>query len=245
MVKKKRPRKEYRKNGIANKKIRAMAFVDGFNLFHALKKCDVRDRWCNIRKLINNKIEDESIILDKIWWFTAYYTKNYQAVKRHKIYAKALNSEKIQTFLGEYNEVTKIFNKNSHKIISVIPEDLIKNRASIPNRIEYITEEEKKTDVNIAVKIIEGAFLDLYDIAYVISGDSDLYTAVNIAKQNFKDKKFINVLPPFSKGRSMGNVCHEQITLGTRDVKEARFPDRIEFSSGEIIEIPEKYLKQE
>ena len=242
MKRKKRPIKKYRKNGVENKKIRAMAFVDGFNLFHALKKCDLRDRWCNIRKLINDKIEDKSIILDKIWWFTAYYKKDYQAVKRHMMYAKALSSEKIQPYLGEYNEVSKVFDKNSHKIKSITPDDLMKNRKNIPDRIEYITEEEKKTDVNIAVKIVEGAFLDLYDIAYIVSGDSDLYTAVDIAKQHFKDKKFINVLPPFSKGKSMGNICHSQIPLGKMDVEKARFPDRVELLSGEIIEIPKKYL---
>ena len=242
---KKRTIKKYRKNGVENKKLRAIAFVDGFNLFHALKKCDLRDRWCNIRKLIENKIQDKSIVLENIWWFTAYYKKNQQAVKRHELYLKALRSEKIQPYLGEYNEVTKIFNKNSHKINSIIPEELMLNSKNIPDRIEYITEEEKKTDVNIAVKIVEGAFLNLYDVAYIVSGDSDLYTAVKIAKQHFKDKKFISVLPPFSKGKSMGNICHEQIPLGKRDVEEARFPDQIVLPSGQAINIPEKYLKDE
>ncbi|MFL1587059.1 NYN domain-containing protein, partial [Stutzerimonas stutzeri] len=34
--------------------------------------------------------------------------------------------------------------------------------------------EEKKTDVNIAVRLLEDAFDDLFDVAIIVSGDSDL-----------------------------------------------------------------------
>ena len=55
-------------------------------------------------------------------------------------------------------------------------------------RQPYRTFEEKQTDVNIAIKILETAVKDEWDIAYVVSGDSDLIPSLKAVKRLFPMK---------------------------------------------------------
>jgi len=53
----------------------------------------------------------------------------------------------------------------------------------------FIRHSEKKSDVNIAVKLITDAMEDLYDSAVLISADSDLTPAVDAIKKYFLKHK--------------------------------------------------------
>jgi uncharacterized LabA/DUF88 family protein len=50
--------------------------------------------------------------------------------------------------------------------------------------------EEKETDVNISVALMEGAALDAYDTALLISGDTDLRPAIASVKRLQPEKRF-------------------------------------------------------
>jgi len=49
---------------------------------------------------------------------------------------------------------------------------------NLPNEFTFKSKEEKETDVNIAVKMMEIAFFGDFDRFYIISGDSDFVPAV-------------------------------------------------------------------
>jgi len=53
----------------------------------------------------------------------------------------------------------------------------------------FSTHEEKRTDVNIALKLLGDAFDDLYDKAIIISADSDLLPVIQSVHKYFPDKE--------------------------------------------------------
>ena len=66
--------------------------------------------------------------------------------------------------------------------------------------------EEKETDVNIALYLYRGAVGDEYDLALLVSGDSDLVPAIRFVKTKFTEKG-IRVLTPVGRNNS-GELVH-------------------------------------
>lgn len=55
--------------------------------------------------------------------------------------------------------------------------------------------EEKRTDVNIALEMVQDAYEDRADIFVVVSGDSDLVPAIDVVKTKFPQKQVIVYVP--------------------------------------------------
>ncbi|MGP2485555.1 NYN domain-containing protein, partial [Pantoea eucalypti] len=49
----------------------------------------------------------------------------------------------------------------------------------------FYKHEEKETDVNLAVSLVSNACVDNFDIAIVITSDSDLCPPINYVRKNF------------------------------------------------------------
>jgi uncharacterized LabA/DUF88 family protein len=60
----------------------------------------------------------------------------------------------------------------------------------------YQMPEEKRTDVNIALHMLNDAFLDVCDVFVLVSGDSDLVPVLNLTESKYPEKS-INVYVPF------------------------------------------------
>lgn len=61
---------------------------------------------------------------------------------------------------------------------------------------------EKETDINVALSLYDDAVQDLFDHAYLLTGDSDQASTARIFKARFPQKRLISVSPPgrnFSK----------------------------------------------
>jgi uncharacterized LabA/DUF88 family protein len=63
-----------------------------------------------------------------------------------------------------------------------------------PKTVEVIKTAEKGSDVNLAVHLLHDAYQKSYECAVVVSGDSDLVTAVQIVKNELG--KPVGVLNP-------------------------------------------------
>ncbi len=66
--------------------------------------------------------------------------------------------------------------------------------AGHPKTVEVIKTEEKGSDVNLAVHLLHDAYQRRYECSVVISGDSDLLTAVQVVKNELS--KPVGVLNP-------------------------------------------------
>jgi uncharacterized LabA/DUF88 family protein len=59
----------------------------------------------------------------------------------------------------------------------------------------FATQEEKRTDVNIAVYMLDDAYRNLADTFALVSGDSDLVPPIRAIRNRFPDKRVIVYVP--------------------------------------------------
>ena len=96
--------------------------------------------------------------------------------------------------------------------------------------------EEKKTDVNIAVRLLDDASDDLFDTALLISGDSDLVPAVESVKARYSTKRLIVAFPPRRSSNDLARAAHASLAIGDDKIRGNRLPDPVETAEG--IELP-------
>lgn len=81
------------------------------------------------------------------------------------------------------------------------------NRCNVPCEFN----QEKMTDVNIAVQLLQDAITDSFDTALIISADSDLIAPIAAVRKLFPHKRIVVARPPgrFSAGPSSPEQCFE------------------------------------
>ena len=97
------------------------------------------------------------------------------AQKRQKSYIMALKLTAVQPVLGHFKEKDRKCPDCQHK---------------------WIGHEEKETDVNIALFLLDSAYQNLFDRALVITNDSDLAPAIQMTRKRFPEKRITTVAPP-------------------------------------------------
>ena len=103
--------------------------------------------------------------------------------------------------------------------------------------------EEKRTDVNIAVTMIDDAYQDRCDQFVLVSGDSDLVPAVNLIRQRFPAKRVVVYIPAQQNSIRSGAVelrmaAHVARTLPLNILAKAQFPGTLPDGAGGIIAKP-------
>jgi hypothetical protein len=83
---------------------------------------------------------------------------------------------------------------------------------------------EKQTDVNIAVEMMVDAYEDNFDIAVVVSGDSDLVPPIKAIKGLFPHKKILACFPPRRRSKEIRRECGGGIVIGETDLKHSQLP---------------------
>ena len=106
----------------------------------------------------------------------------------------------------------------------------------------WSTHEEKKTDVNMSVKLLEDAYDDLYDIAIVISGDSDLSPPVAAVRQRFPAKRVIIAFPPKRKSRELAKHANTAVSISRQSIRDSRLSTPVTTKTGTLLHAPSGWL---
>ena len=158
---------------------RTMLYIDGFNLYYSAVK-DTPLRWLNPNALVARIFPKNQIIGTK--YFTAgvsVLSGDVDQPIRQAIYWRALRTLPNMEIIQGHFRTRKV------RAALVNPP---------PNTIEVFKTEEKGSDVNLAAHLMLDGFLDKYDCAIVITGDSDLVTPIRMVRDELK--KPIGVLNP-------------------------------------------------
>lgn len=211
---------------------RVAVFVDGFNVYHFLDKTPGYNKykWLNYRRLAENYCPMDSIIVS-VYYFTALVKFDSEKNKRHNVFIRALQTQNIVAVKGKFKPVKRKFvleDKSSAQ--------KFKTRDGwIQGRIKTgYTFEEKKTDVNIAVYLLTKAIEDEYDIAMIISGDTDFETALRAIKGESLNKELIIVVPDRTIAGSLRYLAGKSncYSLDERYLKASQLDDPIILPNG-------------
>jgi uncharacterized LabA/DUF88 family protein len=169
-----------------SEKLRVLALIDGYNYYHKLKHYQNNNKvcvkWLDYRSLINSALNKyDNPELEIIYFSAIAYHRSKEAVIKHKNYINALKHIGIKVVLGEFKEK---------------PIDICHNcEQKMPND-KIIKHEEKHTDVNIAITMLEKAFENEFDDCYLLSEDNDYVPVVKRVKNLFPEKRIIICPPP-------------------------------------------------
>jgi len=166
--------------------------VDGFNLYHAIADLGLNHlKWVDLWKLMEHFQDPTHHEIVSVHYFSAYATWLPDAHKRHRAYVAALKAVGVTSVMARFKQ---------------------KERHCARCKSRWIAHEEKESDVNIALRIISGAYQNRYDRAHIVTGDSDLVPAVKDLKSDFPQKQIRVILPP-------KRICHDLAhTAGKKSV---------------------------
>ena len=193
-------------------------FVDGFNLYHSLDSNPNlhKYKWLNITKLTKLFLKKNEHISD-IYYFTALATWAPNKVKRHKIYIKALELNNVKIVYGEFRRRTK--------------------KCPICKK-QYVTYEEKQTDVNIAIHLFRLAIQDKYDKAFILSGDSDLIPSIKSVQNTFPQKSLGVIIPIGRRAELLKQTCDFHMKLKEKHLQSSLFEKTIDLGNNKKLVCP-------
>lgn len=199
---------------------RVNVYIDGFNFYHAIDELKEESlKWTDLWSLSDKLILDNQT-LHRVKYFSAFATWLPDSYKRHRDYVAAIQSMGVEPIMGRFKERR------------------IKCKAKC--RQEFLTHEEKETDVNIGAHLVADALNDDFDTAMVISADTDLAAVVKLVRElvGKKDKRIITVAPPgrFSRGRELEFM----FSIPKGKIRSSQLPEVIKIGDTEIFR-PEKY----
>jgi uncharacterized LabA/DUF88 family protein len=162
-----------------HRRSRAIVYVDGFNLYYGALK-GTPHRWLDLATLADLLLPDHDVL--EVKYFTAIVDSPSGSV-RQQVYIGALEAGgRVSTYRGHFLSHVK---RRPRK-------------ATCPQcgdrHADVVITEEKGTDVNLATHLVYDACSDAFDVAAVISNDSDLVMPILFARE--KCGKTVGVINP-------------------------------------------------
>ena len=97
------------------------------------------------------------------------------------------------------------------------------------------------TDVNIATELLCDAFQDRFDIAVIVSGDSDLVPPVSAVRRLFPRKRVLVFFPPKRFANRLKSCASTSLHIGRRVLAASQFPERVVKPDGFVLRRPPKW----
>lgn len=144
-------------------------YIDGFNLYYGAVK-DSPYRWLDLGALCAHMLPNDKV--QSIKYFTAIVSArphDPQQPARQQIYLRALRTiPHLSVIFGHFL---------THSCRMVL------SGTNPPQKVWVDKTEEKGSDVNIAAHLLNDAFNKRYDVAVLVSNDSDLMEPVRMVSQ--------------------------------------------------------------
>ena len=166
--------------------MRTCVYIDGFNLYYGALR-NTPYKWLDPVQMCREILDPNNQIL-KTKYFTANITgrpSDPNQPKRQAIYLDVLQSmPDVEVIRGRF------FRKQASG-------PLVGSPTNNPQMARIWTFEEKGSDVNIASHMLMDGFQGRYDVAVLVSNDSDLAEPVKIIRSELN--KSVVVISPYNK----------------------------------------------
>lgn len=208
---------------------RVACFVDGFNLYHAIddlsnsgKQCHYL-KWLDLWKLTEAFIRPSLEELTAVHYFSAYASWRPEAQSRHKEYVAALESVGVTIKLGQFKA---------------------KSRSCKKCGAQWIGHEEKESDVNFAVELLNRAWHKEFDRAIIVTADTDIVPVLRLIRDQHPGLHLTAAIPEYRFGNalSLRNACTDSVRIKKHHLERSLFPDPVVDAEGNaIVTRPPKY----
>jgi hypothetical protein len=169
--------------------MRTCVYVDGFNFYYGVVK-DTPYKWLDFKALFSYLLDPQKHDIEAIKYFTALVSgkRDPDQPVRQKTFLRAIKKHipELSVYYGTFL---------SHIVSAPLAKPIGKQRF-----IDIIKSEEKGSDVNLAVHLLNDACLNRYDCFVIVSNDSDLAEALKLVKEQYN--KFIGLIFPDIRGRN-------------------------------------------
>lgn len=212
---------------------RVIAYIDGFNLYFGLREAGLRRcYWIDLCALARCLLRpNQQLIVTK--YFTARIAGGRRGDpperarmldgrrKRQSDYLEALQTlPEFELFEGHY---------------------LDKNIRCLGCGASWRTHEEKMTDVQIATQMLADAFMDRFDVALLLSADSDLVPPTRTIRRLFARKRIVVCFPPERRSVALLRAANAELTMPVVALERSQLPDAVAKPDGHVLHRPAEW----
>ena len=196
--------------------MRTFVYVDGFNLYYGALKGSPW-KWLDLVALFDATLQAHHEIL-AVKYFTARVSgtaRDPSKPQRQDVYLRALRCYRpeVQVYFGHFL---------SHAVRAPLAQPVGNQRTAM-----VIRTEEKGSDVNLAVHMLNDGWLNAYECAVVVTNDSDIAEAMRLLKLD--NCKRIGLVTPGTGRPSRQLMAHADFSRPIRPnvLRRSQLPDPI------------------
>ncbi len=159
-------------------------------------------KWLDVKKLMVSFLDPNQELV-AVKFFTSRLTHNEEKEARQSTYLSALDLTGVDLIFGSYHNKTIECYHCNHT---------------------WITPTEKMTDVNLATHLLMDAHLDAYDVAFVVTGDTDFTPCVEAVNESFAEKSVVMLFPPFRENDTLEEEARSSQLITKEKLIECQLP---------------------
>jgi uncharacterized LabA/DUF88 family protein len=206
-----------------SKNRRSIIYIDGFNMYNG-SLSGTPHKWLNLERYFDRLRQHEDVL--SIKYFTA--KMDGDSGVRQEVYLRALSTlSRVEVIVGRYKRKTVTCR--------------VRACSWLGNKL-FQTWEEKRTDVNIAVQMLDDALSEQSDTQVLVSGDSDLVPALNKIKERRPQQTLVVYVPARDEHRGAAveirSAADKNATLPVALFKHCQLPQEIDDGAGGKIRKP-------
>lgn len=212
-------------------------YIDGYNLYYGRLR-GTPYKWLDIVQLFQSLLaqRDQNESLERVHFFTAHALATFATNSAASVEAQSAYHRALKARHGDVVEMT--YGKHSYdKSGALLPAFVPGQPYDRTKRTRVWKLEEKKTDVNLALRMYRDAVNGLYDRIILVSNDSDAEPALELIQADFPHIMIGVVLPirPSQPGEEIHRRRSGSLTkyanwvaeISDVQLEEAQLPARV------------------
>ncbi|OYW67102.1 MAG: hypothetical protein B7Z40_08685 [Bosea sp. 12-68-7] len=221
--------------------MRTTVYIDGFNLYYRMLKARPDMKWVN-PKALAEQVLNPAHIVTRVNYYTARISArppDITAPARQATYLNALATvPEIAVHEGTF--MTSEPWMALAQPPQARPNGYVWNQPA-PSVVKVIKSEEKGSDVNLGVHLVRDAFQNAFDVAVVLTNDSDLVEPIRIAIHE-AGKRVGLLVPVKYPTQSLMSVASFYLHIRPGHLARAQFADPLVQADGTLLAKPPTWV---
>lgn len=219
--------------------MRTIIYVDGFNLYYRALKYNPQFKWLNVKALAEDVLSSANEVT-AVKYYTARISARIDedAPRRQQIYFDALETiQGLEIFQGKFL-VTK-----PYAALAPPPPNGKPPFLPWPNVVRIVKTEEKGSDVNLGAHLVRDAFTNAFDVAVVLSNDTDLCEPIRIVAEELKKPVGI-ICPAENVANDLKKVASFIRHISHSRLARTQFPNPVVDAKGQELHRPTTWVEK-